>query len=137
MFLKRADSLLKVVFSLVCFHQYNGRANDDSNVRNIITLTNPEKHAVWVIGQNSNSISWSQSKFCFKWNIELLDNQHNKVLDISIGLSEFKEGVMRHHWMVPMTVQSGDYRIRICESNSADSCGVSETLFIKNKKGEK
>lgn len=104
---------------------------------NVITVSEPESGTTWISGHNSYPITWTQSKSCFKWNIELLDNEENKVVEISSGLSEFKEGTMRHIWLVPQTIQSGDYRIKICENSAPETCGSSGTFTIRNSKGKK
>lgn len=104
--------------------------------RNIITVSEPERGAIWLSGQNSYPITWSQSKSCFKWNIDLLDNEENKVVEISSGLSEYKEGTMKRIWLVPHSIQSGDYRIKVCENSSPETCGHSGTFTIRNSKGK-
>lgn len=88
-------------------------------------------------GQHSYPIIWTQSKFCFKWDIELLDNEERKIAQISTGLSEFKEGSMRHIWLVPPTIQNGDYLIKICENSAPETCGKSSSFFIRTTKGGK
>lgn len=105
--------------------------------RNVITVSEPERGAIWLSGQNSYPITWSQSKSCFKWNIDLLDNEENKVVEISSGLSEYKEGTMKHIWLVPHSIQSGDYRIKVCENSYPETCGKSGTFTIRNSKGKK
>ena len=107
------------------------------NTRNIITVNEPERGAIWISGQHSYPITWTQSKFCFKWNIELLDTEEKKIAEISTGLSEFNEGQMRHVWLVPSTIQTGDYRIKICENSAPETCGNSESFSIRNSKGKK
>lgn len=107
------------------------------NSRNTITVNEPEKGAIWILEQTSYPIIWTQSKFCFKWNIELLDNEENKVVEISSGLSEFSEGTMRHVWLIPHTVPSGDYRVRICEHSAPEICGNSDLFSIRSSEGKK
>ena len=107
------------------------------NPRNIIKISQPERGAVWISGHNSYPIAWTQSKFCFKWNIELLDSKENKVLKISSGLSEFKDDTMKYSWLVPQTIQSGSYRIKICENSAPETCGNSGSFTIKNGNGKK
>ena len=107
------------------------------NPRNIIKISQPERGAVWISGHNSYPIAWTQSKFCFKWNIELLDSKENKVVEISSGLSEFKDDTMKHSWLVPQTIQSGSYRIKICENSAPETCGNSGSFTIKNGNGKK
>lgn len=107
------------------------------NTRNTITVSQPERGAVWISGHSSYPIAWTQSKFCFKWNIELLDNEENKVVEITSGLSEFKDDVMKHSWLVPQTIQSGNYRIKICENSAPETCGNSGSFSIRNSKGKK
>ena len=107
------------------------------NTRNIIKISQPERGAVWISGHNSYPIAWTQSKFCFKWNIELLDSKENKVVEISSGLSEFKDDTMKHSWLVPPTIQSGSYRIKICENNAPETCGNSGSFTIRNGNGKK
>jgi len=103
---------------------------------NIITISQPERGAVWISGHNSYPIEWTQSKFCFKWNIELLDIEENKVVEISSGLSEFKDDTMKHSWLVPQTIQSGSYRIKICENSAPETCGNSGSFTIRNSNGK-
>ena len=107
------------------------------NQRNIITVSQPERGDVWISGHNSYPIAWTQSKYCFKWNIELLDNEENKVVEISSGLSEFKDDTMRYTWLVPQTIQSGSYRVKICENSAPETCGNSGSFSIRNSKGKK
>ena len=107
------------------------------NPRNIIKISQPERGAVWISGHNSYPIAWTQSKFCFKWNMELLDSKENKVVEISSGLSEFKDDTMKHSWLVPQTIQSGSYRIKICENSAPETCGNSGSFTIKNGNGKK
>jgi len=104
---------------------------------NIITISQPQRGAVWISGHNSYPIAWTQSKFCFKWNIELLDSEENKVVEISSGLSEFKDDMMKHSWLVPQTIQSGSYHIKICENSAPETCGDSGSFTIRNGNGEK
>ena len=106
------------------------------NPGNMITISQPERGAVWISGHNSYSIEWTQSKFCFKWNIELLDSENNKVVEISSGLSEFKDDMMKHSWLVPQTIQSGSYRIQICENSAPETCGNSGSFTIRNGNGK-
>ena len=107
------------------------------NPRNIITISQPERGAVWISGHNLYPIAWTQTKFCFKWNIELLDSEENKVAEVSSGLSEFKDDLMKHSWLVPQTIQSGSYRIKICENSAPESCGNSGSFSIRNSNGKK
>ncbi|PFX23498.1 Lysine-specific demethylase 8, partial [Stylophora pistillata] len=104
------------------------------NSKNNITVIEPVKGAIWMSGQHSYPIIWTQSKFCFKWNIELLDHEERKIAQISTGLSEFKEGSMRHAWLVPPTIQNGDYLIKICENSAPETCGRSSSFFIRTTK---
>lgn len=106
------------------------------NQRNVIKVTGPTKGDVWIPGQTSYPITWTQSKFSFKWNIELLDNEENKVADISTGLSEFNEVEMIHRWLVPQGVQSGNYKIKICASASPDDCSSSDLFSIRKSEGK-
>ena len=107
------------------------------NPRNLIKISQPERGAVWISGHNSYPIAWTQSKFCFKWNIELLDSKENKIVEISSGSSEFKDDTMKHSWLVPQTIQSGSYRIKICENSAPETCGNSGSFTIKNGNGKK
>lgn len=107
------------------------------NQHNVITVTQPAKDAIWISGQTSYLITWTQSKFSFKWNIALLDREKNRVTDISTGLSEFNEIEMAHHWLVPQSIQSGSYRVEICASTSSEDCGSSELFSIRNGEGKK
>lgn len=107
-----------------------------ANKRNLINVTEPEENDIWITAQTSYSIAWTQSKFSFKWDIALLDRERNKVSDISKGLSEFDEFKMTHNWLIPQSIQSGNYRIEICASGSPDDCGSSYSFSIKNSKGE-
>ena len=104
---------------------------------NVITISQPERGAVWISGHNSYPITWTQSKYCFKWNIELLDSEENKVVEISVGLSEFKDDAMKHSWLVPQTIQSGSYRIKICENSAPETCGNSGSFTIRKSNGKK
>ena len=106
------------------------------NQRNVITVTEPAKGNIWISGQTSYPITWTQSKFSFKWNIVLLDKDQNKVVDISTGLSEFNEAKMIHNWLVPQSVQTGNYKIKICASASPDDCGSSDPFSIQNSEGK-
>ncbi|KAK2551006.1 Lysine-specific demethylase JMJ21, partial [Acropora cervicornis] len=105
-----------------------------ANKRNLINVTEPEESDIWITGQTSYSIAWTQSKFSFKWDIALLDRQRNKVSDISKGLSEFDDFKMTHNWLIPQSIQSGNYRIEICASGSPDDCGSSCSFSIRNSK---
>jgi len=108
-----------------------------ANKRNLINVTEPEESDIWITGQTSYSIAWTQSKFSFKWDIALLDRERNKVSDISKGLSEFDDFKMTHNWLIPQSIQSGNYRIEICASGSPDDCGSSSSFSIRNSKGER
>ena len=108
-----------------------------ANKRNLINVTEPEEGDIWITGQTSYSIAWTQSKFSFKWDIALLDRERNKVSDISKGLSEFHELKMTHHWLIPQSTHSGSYRIEICASGSPGDCGSSHSFSIRNSKGER
>ena len=108
-----------------------------ANKRNLINVTEPEESDIWITGQTSYSIAWTQSKFSFKWDIALLDRQRNKVSDISKGLSEFDDFKMTHNWLIPQSIQSGNYRIEICASGSPDDCGSSCSFSIRNSKGKR
>lgn len=103
---------------------------------NVITVTEPGKDAIWISGPNSYPITWSQSKFSFKWNIVLFDNERNKITDISTGLREFNEVEMTHQWLVPLSVQSGSYKIQICATSVPEECGSSDVFSIRNSKGK-
>ena len=106
------------------------------NQRNVITVTEPTKDDVWIPGQTSYPITWTQSKFSFKWNIVLLDNEQNKVADISTGLSEFNEVEMIHRWLVPQSLQTRNYKTQICASASPDDCGGSDSFSIRKSEGK-
>lgn len=108
-----------------------------ANKRNLINVTEPEESDIWITGQTSYSIAWTQSKFSFKWDIALLDRERNKVSDISKGLSEFDDFKMTHNWLIPQSIQSGNYRIEICASGSPDDCGSSYPFSIRNSKGKR
>ena len=108
-----------------------------ANKRNLINVTEPEESDIWITGQTSYSIAWTQSKFSFKWDIALLDRQRNKVSDISKGLSEFDDFKMTHNWLIPQSIQSGNYRIEICASGSPDDCGSSSSFSIRNSEGNR
>lgn len=108
-----------------------------ANKRNLINVTEPEESDIWITGQTSYSIAWTQSKFSFKWDIALLDRERNKVRDISKGLSEFDDFKMTHNWLIPQSIQSGNYRIEICASGSPDDCGSSYPFSIRNSKGKR
>ncbi|XP_068724426.1 bifunctional arginine demethylase and lysyl-hydroxylase PSR-like [Montipora capricornis] len=103
------------------------------NQGNVIHVTEPGESDIWISGQTSYPIAWTQSKNSFKWNIALLDEKRNKVTDISEGLSEFNELKMIHHWLIPQSIQSGYYRIEICDSGSPSDCGSSNSFSIRNK----
>ena len=135
MLLENLRTCLTLVLELFFFFAQFGKSAQDQ--RNIITVIEPGKGAIWLSGQHSYPITWSQSKFSFKWNIVLLDSEENKVADISTGLSEFNEGTMIHQWLVPQSVQTGSYKIQICVSSSPDDCGNSESFSIRKSEGEK
>lgn len=133
--------LLKILgrcfaFSLQLFIIQVGICECAKNQGNVITVTEPGKDAIWISGPNSYSITWSQSKFSFKWNIVLLDSERNKITDISTGLREFNEAKMTHQWLVPSSVQSGSYRIQICATSVPDECGSSDVFSIRNSKSK-
>ena len=134
MLLKSVVVRLTLVTELFLFSRL---CESTANPRNIIKISQPERGAVWISGHNSYPIAWTQSKFCFKWNIELLDSKENKVVEISSGLSEFKDDTMKHSWLVPQTIQSGSYRIKICENSAPETCGNSGSFTIKNGNGKK
>ena len=135
MLLKNLTSCFTLVLELFVFFARISECS--TNQQNVITITEPGKDAIWISGQNPYPITWSQSKFTFKWNIVLLDNDENKVADISTGLSEFNEVKMRHQWIVPTSIQTGKYRIRICATNTPEDCGSSDSFSIRNSKGKK
>ena len=58
-------------------------------------------------------------------------------MEISSGLSVFKDDTMKHSWLVPQTIQSGSYRIKICENSAPETCGNSGSFIIKNGNGKK
>ena len=66
-----------------------------------------------------------------------MDNEENKVADISTGLSEFNEDQMIHHWLIPQSIQTGSYKVQICASSSPDDCGSSDSFLIRNHEGKR
>lgn len=135
MLLEKITAYLALVLELFIFCARTGQCA--LNQQNKITVTEPGKDAIWISGQNSYPITWSQSKFSFKWNIALMDNEENKVADISTGLSEFNEDQMIHHWLIPQGIQTGSYKVQICASSSPDDCGSSDSFLIRNHEGKR
>ncbi|KAJ7374508.1 hypothetical protein OS493_004846 [Desmophyllum pertusum] len=41
---------------------------------------------------------------------------------------------MRHVWLIPHTVPSGDYRVKICEHSAPETCGNSDSFSIRSSK---
>ena len=100
---------------------------------NEIRVSEPGKNTVWLPGQNSFSITWTQSMFCFRWNIELLDTEKSRVVEVSTSLSEFKEGAMEYQWLVPSTILPGVYHIKVSDASSPSHFGISESFIVANK----